>query len=85
MKELILIRHAKSDWGDASLDDHERSLNDRGLRDAPRVGEELARRGAKPDVILTSTAVRALTTARAVAGKLDFPAGRIAAMGELYL
>ena len=35
---LILIRHAKSDWGDAGLDDHDRPLNARGIEDAPRVG-----------------------------------------------
>ena len=35
---LALVRHAKSDWGDPDLDDHDRPLNERGLRDAGAVG-----------------------------------------------
>jgi phosphohistidine phosphatase len=63
MITLALVRHAKSDWGDPSLDDHDRPLNDRGLGDAPRMARLLAVRGFRPDVILASTAVRAATTA----------------------
>ncbi|WP_137843798.1 histidine phosphatase family protein [Microbacterium sp. 2FI] len=63
MITLALVRHAKSDWGDPSLDDHDRPLNDRGLDDAPRMARLLAVRGFRPDVILASTAVRAATTA----------------------
>ncbi|RZI88087.1 MAG: phosphohistidine phosphatase, partial [Microbacterium sp.] len=42
MTTLVLVRHAKSDWGDPGLDDHDRPLNDRGLRDAPAVAARLA-------------------------------------------
>lgn len=42
MKVLHLMRHAKSSWKDAALNDRERGLNKRGLRDAPRMGEALA-------------------------------------------
>ena len=70
MIRLVLVRHAKSDWGDASLDDHERPLNDRGMRDAPRMAARLAATGFRPDVILSSTAVRARTTAEAFAAEL---------------
>ncbi|MDY0910944.1 SixA phosphatase family protein [Microbacterium sp. CFBP9034] len=63
MIRLALVRHAKSDWGDASLPDHDRPLNDRGRRDAPRMAARLAESGFRPDVILSSTAVRARTTA----------------------
>jgi len=59
MKTLYLVRHAKSDWGDPLLDDHDRPLNERGLRDAPAMGHRLAERGVRPDRIVTSTAVRA--------------------------
>ena len=67
MKRLLLLRHAKSSWDDASLDDWERPLNDRGRRDAPPVGEWLRDHLRQPDAIITSDAVRARTTAEAVA------------------
>ena len=70
MKILYLVRHAKSSWKDLSLADHERPLNKRGKRDAPRMGKRLAKRGVRPDYILSSPAVRALTTARVIAKKL---------------
>jgi phosphohistidine phosphatase len=68
---LVLVRHAKSDWGDPSLDDHDRPLNDRGLRDAPRMADRLADSGVQPDVILSSTALRARTTAEFFGARLD--------------
>lgn len=64
MIRLALVRHAKSDWGDASLDDHDRPLNERGLGDAPRMAARFAAGGWRPAVILSSTALRARTTAR---------------------
>ena len=67
MKRLLVLRHAKSDWGDLSLDDWERPLSPRGLRDAPRVGAMLRTHALVPDLIVTSDAVRARTTAQAVA------------------
>lgn len=69
MITLILVRHAKSDWG-TGQDDHERSLNDRGRRDAPVMARRLAATGVRPARILSSTAVRARTTAQAFAGAL---------------
>ncbi len=67
MIELALVRHAKSDWGDPSLDDHDRPLNERGVRDAPRMARRLADAGFVPDIVLSSTALRARTTARSFA------------------
>lgn len=67
MKTLLIVRHAKSDWGHAGLADHDRPLNERGRRDAPRMGARLAERGAVPEVIRSSTALRARTTAAAFA------------------
>lgn len=67
---LVLVRHAKSDWGDSHLDDHDRPLNDRGRRDAPRMARRLAETGFRPDALLSSTAVRARTTAEAFAEEL---------------
>ena len=47
MKTLLLARHAKSDWGDASVRDHDRPLNARGLRDAPAMATRLAAEGLR--------------------------------------
>ena len=72
MKTLFLIRHAKSSWDDTALPDKDRPLNDRGRRDAPKMGERLAKRDVKPSLILSSPAVRALRTAEIIAKKLDY-------------
>ena len=67
MRQLLILRHAKSSWADASLDDWQRPLNERGVRDAPRVGDLLRERSLVPDLIISSDAVRARTTAQIVA------------------
>jgi phosphohistidine phosphatase len=72
MKALFLIRHAKSRWDAPSLADIDRPLNHRGKRDAPKVGERLAKRRVKPDLILSSPAMRALATAEIIAKKPDY-------------
>lgn len=62
-RRLIVMRHAKSSWGEKGLDDHERPLNERGRRDAPRIGERLASLGWGPDLIWSSDALRTRETA----------------------
>jgi phosphohistidine phosphatase len=84
MKTLFLVRHAKSSWDDSSLADKDRPLNDRGKRDAPKVGERLAKAGAKPDLILSSPAKRALTTAEIIARKLGYKRKNILVDDRLY-
>jgi phosphohistidine phosphatase len=59
---LVLIRHAKSDWDDPLLDDHDRPLNARGLSDAPRIGAWLLAQGHVPGAAMVSTARRAVAT-----------------------
>jgi len=89
MKTLILIRHAKSSWNDAALSDFERSLNTRGLSDAPIMGDRLNQRLASAnqplDALLCSTAQRADQTAHLLAASLGFSADRIDWHRELYL
>lgn len=63
MKTLIIVRHAKSDWKDASLEDRERPLNDRGKRDAPLMAKRLRDKGQTIDLFLSSSAKRAKKTA----------------------
>jgi phosphohistidine phosphatase len=67
MKTLFLGRHAKSSWNDSGISDFERPLNDRGERDAPEMGQRLAQKHRTADIILSSAAVRARTTAAILA------------------
>lgn len=66
MKTLLVLRHAKSSWKDDDLADHDRPLNKRGKSDAPRMGELVRREELLPELILTSSALRARTTAKLV-------------------
>jgi phosphohistidine phosphatase len=84
MKTLLLVRHAKSSRDDPTLLDRERPLNERGLRDAPAMGKRLAGRHAKPDLIISSPALRALTTARLVADEIDYKNKDILVDERLY-
>nr|VFJ51791.1 MAG: phosphohistidine phosphatase [Candidatus Kentron sp. FW]VFJ56652.1 MAG: phosphohistidine phosphatase [Candidatus Kentron sp. FW] len=63
-RELLLLRHAKSDWDAGAESDFERPLSKRGRRDAPRVGQWLRQEGLEPDLVISSPAVRARQTAR---------------------
>ncbi|MGH7542634.1 MAG: SixA phosphatase family protein [Gemmatimonadota bacterium] len=85
MKTLVLVRHAKSSWKDASLADRDRPLNDRGKRDAPEMGRRLAARGEAPDLIVSSPAARALATARVIAEAVGYPVDRIREDERIYM
>ena len=84
MKTLFLIRHAKSSRDDPALADKDRPLNDRGQRDAPKMGKRLAKRNVAPDLILSSPATRALKTAQIIAKKLDYKRKNILVNDRLY-
>ncbi len=62
-KTLYLMRHAKAGWMDMHLGDFDRSLTQRGLRDAPEMGQRLKKRGVRPEIILCSPAQRTRQTA----------------------
>lgn len=66
MKTILLLRHAKSDWGDPELTDFDRPLAKRGQKDAPLMGEVVKQFDHVPDLILSSPAVRAQQTAELV-------------------
>lgn len=83
-RTLILVRHAKSSWADATIPDHDRPLNKRGIRDAPRMAKRLAGRGPRPERILTSSAVRARATADAFASELHLDEAAVVALPEIY-
>ncbi|MFN3949028.1 SixA phosphatase family protein [Microbacterium sp.] len=78
----MLARHAKSDWADEGLDDHDRPLNARGRRDAPAMARTVLRAGVRPEVVLASTARRARETAEAFARAFD---ADVTEQPELYL
>ena len=84
MKRLLLVRHAKSSWKDAEMPDFERPLNKRGERDAPAMGARLASRKVRPDGLISSGALRAITTARALAEAMGYPADRIVVDDGVY-
>ncbi|MEW4488273.1 histidine phosphatase family protein [Thalassoglobus sp. JC818] len=82
METLLVMRHAKSSWDDASLSDDQRPLNKRGKRVAPLMGAFLAAQNLVPDRIVSSSAKRAHQTAKLMASKLGC---EIELVDELYL
>ncbi len=70
MKKLYIIRHAKSSWDDSGLSDFERPLNKRGEKDAPFMTKKLKEKGVSADIIISSPALRAKTTAKIIAEEL---------------
>lgn len=85
MKEFYLIRHGKSSHGGGVSRDFDRPLNKRGLRDSSEMGRRLAAAGIKPDLIMSSTALRASTTAELIADQLNYPREEIRFEKDLYL
>jgi phosphohistidine phosphatase len=83
MKNLLLMRHAKSSWKDLTLNDHQRPLNKRGKRDAPRIGKYLREQGVIVDAILCSTAVRARETVKCFLKEFTFE-GEVFYVDDLY-
>ncbi|MGE0755397.1 MAG: histidine phosphatase family protein [Pirellulaceae bacterium] len=84
MKNLLLLRHAKSSWNDSSLPDHQRPLNERGKRDAPRAGEQLVARQIRPQLVLSSSAKRAAKTAKKAIEASGYET-ELRLLDELYL
>lgn len=83
MKTLLILRHAKSNWKDSSLTDHERPLNKRGKQDALRMGKFVLQQGLVPNRIISSTAKRARQTATAVA-KANHCEDKVELIWEFY-
>ncbi|MCG6871761.1 MAG: CHAD domain-containing protein [Gammaproteobacteria bacterium] len=83
--ELLLLRHAKSDWDSGAGSDFERPLNRRGREDAPRVGQLLSEKGWVPDFVRASPALRAWQTTIAACEEVGFGGERIEFDRRLYL
>jgi len=84
MKTLILVRHAKSSWNEPGLSDFNRPLNERGKRDAPRMGKRFKEKALTPDRLISSSAKRALDTCTLIASAIEFPERNIIANKNLY-
>ncbi|HEY0654458.1 MAG TPA: histidine phosphatase family protein [Chryseosolibacter sp.] len=84
MKTVYLIRHAKSSWEEEGLADFDRPLNERGKIDAPRMGKRLKEKDIVPDLLLSSPAKRALSTAKRIADAIGFPKEKIKTDRALY-
>src|SRR6188474_1511952 len=83
VKTLLVLRHAKSSWDDQNLDDHDRPLNARGERDAPRMGRLARKKRLSVELIISSDALRARLTAEAVADAIGY-GGQILLDPRLY-
>jgi len=84
MKSLYLVRHAKSSWKNPNLDDFERPLNKRGRKNAPFMGNVLKKLKVAPDLVISSPANRAATTARIIAAAINYPLEHIRYSEAIY-
>ena len=83
MKTLLLMRHAKSSWKESNIPDYDRPLNRRGKHDAPLMGKLLRDQKINPDLIMSSTALRAETTASLIAKAVRYK-GKISLDKSIY-
>ena len=84
MKEVYLVRHAKSSWSDPELKDHDRPLNSRGKKDAPYMAARLAKSGLRVDGIVTSSAKRARQTSKAFIEAFGLSKNQVIKEKKLY-
>ena len=84
MKRLYIVRHAKSSWAEPGLADFDRPLNKRGKHDAPAMGKRLAEAGVDPDLMISSPAKRAMSTAKKIADEIGYPRKQIQPEDEIY-
>lgn len=85
MRELMIVRHAKSDWSEGSLSDFDRPLNNRGSNDAARMAQWIKNHSIHPETIISSPALRAKQTALAIADQLKLSESAIQFDPQLYL
>ena len=85
MKHLLLVRHAKSSWDNFSVKDFDRTLNERGKKDAPVMAKRLLKRDIPIDAFISSPAKRARKTAEAFVKEYKGNKDHIIFLDELYL
>ena len=84
MKYLLINRHAKSPWLNLNISDHDRELNDRGFKDASDMGKRLFKKNISFDLMLTSSAARALVTCQLIASEIRYPIEKIEINSAIY-
>ena len=84
MKTLLIMRHAKSSWKDKDTKDRKRPLSKRGKHNAPQMGKLLLEKELIPELILTSSALRARQTADLLAEAMQYQ-GEIREIDDLYM
>ena len=84
VREVCFVRHAKSSWDRPDISDYDRPLDDRGLRDAPRMAKEMKKLGLIPDLIITSGANRARSTAEIFRKEFDMSLEKFEITDKLY-
>jgi phosphohistidine phosphatase len=84
LKTLLLIRHAKSSWGDPSISDFDRPLNERGKHDAPLIAQRIMDKGTHIDAFVSSPAKRAKKTAGLMMKKFDEEEKKLIQLSALY-
>lgn len=84
MKQLILVRHAKSDWEDEAIKDIDRPLAPRGYDAAYRMSKWLKQKVNVPQLFISSDATRALSTAMIFAREMEFPTNELVVLPQVY-
>lgn len=84
MKTLFIVRHAKSSWEDPQISDHDRPLLAVGVKKTKRISNFLVQKNVLPELMLSSTAVRAFETARLIAAHIGYPEDQIKSSSNLY-
>lgn len=83
-KRLLIVRHAKSDWDEPEMKDFDRPLNNRGTKNAPEMAIRLLRKKLIPDLLVSSPALRAITTTKYFADTFGIPHSDILQVKEIY-
>lgn len=84
MKHLFLVRHAKTEVIRYDITDFQRNLKNRGINDSNLIAKKLLLKDAIPDLIISSTANRAIQTANLFAKNLNYPEEKIVQLDKLY-
>ena len=84
MKTLTLLRHAKAASAEESVKDIDKPLSEQGIKDALKMGALLAKEGFKPDIVVCSSALRAVTTANNVLSEAGIPESRLKVDKRVY-
>tara|TARA_Y100001980_G_C14396038_1_gene193706 strand:+ start:189 stop:686 length:498 start_codon:yes stop_codon:yes gene_type:complete len=84
LKKITFIRHAKSSWDVSNVHDFDRSLSDRGIKDAKLMGKIIMNENIKFEKIISSPANRAINTAKIISSEINYPINEIEINDEIY-